>query len=202
MRARHPHGLPTCWLMTDERLGEALWPAIDRLPRGSGIIVRHYALPDAERRALFKRIERRARAKHHIVIRAGSDRLGAHEAGVHGRQAARVGGIKTWPAHNRAEVVAGMRAGAEIIFVSPVFATRSHPGGAVLGPLRAALMIRHAPRSGARFIALGGMTEQRFGRMKHLGFAGWGAVDALANHHARSHPAARALRPHGSAQAA
>jgi thiamine-phosphate pyrophosphorylase len=38
--------------MTDERLGDALWTALRRLPRGAGIVFRHYATPPAERRAL------------------------------------------------------------------------------------------------------------------------------------------------------
>ena len=34
---------PRAWLMTDERMGERLWEAIDRLPvKHSGIVFRHY----------------------------------------------------------------------------------------------------------------------------------------------------------------
>ncbi len=40
---------PRTWLMTDERLGIRLWEAIDRLPKDSGIVFRHYALARAER---------------------------------------------------------------------------------------------------------------------------------------------------------
>lgn len=193
MRARHPQALPTCWLMTDERLGDALWPAIDALPRGSGIVVRHYGLRLAERRTLFKRIERRARARRHRVIRAGPARLAAGEAGVHGRLPGRVRGLKTWPAHNRAEIVAGIRAGADVILVSPIFASRSHPGGKVLGPLRAALMIRRPPGAAMRprFIALGGMSQRRFARVKPLGFGGWAAIDAWASRAAGTRQAVR-----------
>ena len=36
---------PRMWLMTDERLGDQLWDAIDRLPEGAaGILFRHYSL--------------------------------------------------------------------------------------------------------------------------------------------------------------
>src|SRR5690606_35566678 len=57
---RHPNRpLPRRWLMTDERQGETLWAALDRLPRGAGVIVRHYSLPMRARRRLFARFRRR-----------------------------------------------------------------------------------------------------------------------------------------------
>ena len=40
--------------MTDERLGDGLWAALERLPKGSGVVFRHYGLAPAERRALFE----------------------------------------------------------------------------------------------------------------------------------------------------
>ena len=32
--------LPRLWLMTDERVGDALIPAVERLPRGAGTVFR------------------------------------------------------------------------------------------------------------------------------------------------------------------
>ena len=70
MRRRQP--LPRLWLMTDERQGEGLWRALERLPRGAGIIFRHYSLPAGERRALFERIKPVARQKRLMLLLAGS----------------------------------------------------------------------------------------------------------------------------------
>src|SRR5439155_26981070 len=42
MHARHP--LPRLWLMTDERQGDGLWAALERMPRGAGVVFRHYSL--------------------------------------------------------------------------------------------------------------------------------------------------------------
>ena len=48
MAANQPPGRG--WLMTDERMGERLWEAIDRLPSGSGgIVFRHYQSGSDER---------------------------------------------------------------------------------------------------------------------------------------------------------
>jgi len=167
--------LPRIWLMTDERMGEGLWHALDALPRGSGVVFRHYATPPAERRTLYARVARVARARRLILVRAGPRKLG-REDGMHGRFRAHGGtGLRTWPAHSRSEAMAGVRAGADLLFVSPIFATRSHPGTRSTGPIVAANRIRGLP---VPVIALGGMTARRFRRVRPFGFYGWAAIDA------------------------
>jgi thiamine-phosphate pyrophosphorylase len=155
--------------MTDERLGEALWPALRRLPPGSGVVFRHHATPPAERRALFVRVRRIARARRLVLLAARPPLPGA--SGIHGR----VRGATSWPAHDRREALAGIRAGAALLFVSPVYATRSHPGAMPLGITRAARIGR-----GGAMVALGGMTERRWRRLARFGFVGWAAIDAWA----------------------
>jgi thiamine-phosphate pyrophosphorylase len=172
MPHRHPVKIvPTVWLMTDERLGDDLWAALSRLPRGGGVVFRHYATPLAERRALYRRVARIARRRGLVMIRAGDVRLGA-EDGVHARRAP---GLVTWPVHSRGEAVHAVRAGAHAVFVSPVFATRSHPGARSLGPMAAARIVRGLP---VVAIALGGMTRARARSTMQLGFSGWAAIDA------------------------
>jgi thiamine-phosphate pyrophosphorylase len=156
--------------MTDERLGDGLWAALRRLPRGSGVVFRHYATPAKQRRVLFRRVVRLARARGLVVMRAG-ERAGAGENGVHG--AVRGHGLRTAPAHDRREAVLAVRRGAEVLFVSPVFATRSHPGAEALGPRKARRIAQGLP---VVVIALGGMDKRRFRGM--AGFDGWAAIDA------------------------
>jgi len=158
------------WLMTDERLGDGLWAALRSLPRGSGVVFRHYATPARERRMLFRHVVRIARARGLVVVRAG-ERAGFGEDGVHG--AARGSGLRTAPAHGRLEAVAAVRRGADVLFVSPVFGTRSHPGGEVLGVRKARRIVQGLP---VVAIALGGMDARRFRGM--AGFDGWAAIDA------------------------
>ena len=57
--------------MTDERMGDGLWAAIEALPRGAGIVFRHHATDQAGRRALFERVARIARRKRLVLVRAG-----------------------------------------------------------------------------------------------------------------------------------
>jgi thiamine-phosphate pyrophosphorylase len=172
MRARHP--LPKLWLMTDERMGDSLWDALAILPRGSGVVFRHYRLEPAARRALFAKVAKVARRRGLVVVRAGPERLGRGEAGVHGRRGP---GLRTWPAHSRREAIAGIRAGAALLFVSPVFATRSHPGAKALGRVRLGLLIRGLS---VPVVALGGMNARRAAGLQPLGIYGWAAIDAWA----------------------
>ncbi|MBY0305628.1 MAG: thiamine phosphate synthase [Sphingomonas sp.] len=174
MRTRHPK-IPTQWLMTDERMADGLWAALDRVPRGGGIIFRHYSLDRQARRALFDDVRRIARRRRLTLLVAGNDGWGWGSDGTHGRSARQRHGIKSWPAHNAREIIAGRRAGADMILVSPIFATRSHPGAAHLGIVRAAALAKLAP---GRAIALGGVGPRQAKRLAQAGFQGWAAIDA------------------------
>ena len=169
MPARHPK----LWLMTDERMGEGLWAALERLPRGGGVIFRHYATAAVERREIYARVRKVARKRRLTLVVAGPRLPGAD--GSHGRGAMRRGKLATRPVHTRAEAVAAARARADMIFVSPVFATRSHPGARTLGAVRMGLMLRGI---GIPAIALGGMDARRFRRLAPLKLHGWAAIDA------------------------
>ena len=155
--------------MTDERLGDDLWRILTRLPPGSGVVFRHRSLPPAERRAVFARVRRIARARALVLFAVDPPLPGA--AGRHGR----VAGTTSWPAHDRAEALAGKRAGAALLFVSPLHPTASHPGAPALGPQRAR---RIGAGLGLPVVALGGMTAKRWRRLRGAGFAGWAAIDA------------------------
>ena len=178
MPRRQP--LPRLWLMTDERVGGDLLAALERLPRGSGVIFRHYATPPAERRRLFETVRAVTRRRRLLLLLAGSPReaIAWRADGVHGRSghvrtARRL--MRTAPAHGRREAIGAARVKADLILLSPVFATRSHPGAKSLGPIRFGLAC--AKRCG--IIALGGMDAQRFKRLRALGAYGWAAIDAL-----------------------
>ena len=172
MRRHHPDCL-SLWLMTDERLGDGLWTALDRLPRGGGVIFRHYSLPTGERRALFAQIARVARRRGLILVRAGTTPMRG-EQGVHGRSLKQGRGLRTWPAHNLREVIAGRRAGADVILISPVFTTRSHADQRPLDVVRAA---RLAQAARGKAVALGGMNPSSFRRLSGTRFTGWAAID-------------------------
>lgn len=170
---------PRLWLMTDPRMGDALWTALARLPAGAGIVFRHYHHPD--RRALYERVRMIARARRLVLVLAGPPALAIawHADGAHGRSPHRHAArplLRTAPVHNARERTAAIRAGADAIFLSPAFATRSHPGTAPLGAVRFGLLAQGA---GTRVMALGGMNPSRARRLKALGADGWAGIDAF-----------------------
>lgn len=176
MRRRHSQRLPETWLFTDPRIGEALWGAIRRLPRGSGIVLRHYDA--ADRAAVARRAAKLAWRYGHMLVVAGDARLAraVGAAGVHMPDGGRpVRDVITAASHDRAGLVRARRAGASLVFLSPVFPTRSHTGAETLGTLRFGLMVR---RTGIAVAALGGMNAKRYARMQALGAQAWGAIDA------------------------
>lgn len=175
MRARHLH-LPTRWLLTDERQGDALWGALERLPRGAGVIVRHYSLAPPARAAFVARVRGIARRRGLMLVVADDARAAMRWRGDGIYQNPRAGRplrlLAT--AHDRAELVAAHRARADAVLLSPAFPTRSHPGGRVLGPVRFGLLAR---TSRVPVIALGGMDSARARRLRSLGAHGWAAID-------------------------
>ena len=70
------------WLVTDARTAPVLPASLRALPRGAGVIFRHYHLAPAERRAAFAQVLRRCRARGLVAVIAlemgGSSDLCAH----------------------------------------------------------------------------------------------------------------------------
>ena len=181
-RARQRRAAPKTWLFTDERLGGArpgdpLWRAVARLPRGAGIVLRHYGWPEPERRALLAALAAVARRRGLVLL---GSRIAGAPGGVH-RPAhdplARGRGLVTAAAHGRRALLQAFARGADLVFLSPVFATASHPGARTLGAVRFGLAARGAP---GPVVALGGMTAARARRLRPLGASGYAAIDDWA----------------------
>lgn len=170
--------LPLVWLVSDARNDATLEHALTRLPRGSGLVFRHYHLPPPARRARFEVFKRRARKRGVRVILSGTPaqarRWGAD--GAYGSASALAKGpvmTRLVTVHSLHDITRARRADA--IVLSPVFPTRSHPGGATLGPARFHLLSALTP---VPAIALGGMNQHR---ARAFGIARWAAIDGLGH---------------------
>ena len=178
MPPRQPVKSPPIWLVSDARNDADLERMLTTLPRGSGLIFRHYHLAPEARRARFRALAAIARRRGHRVVLAGTPREarawradGCYGSPTHTRG----GGLRLVTAHSLREIAQARRAGAAAILLSPVFATRSHPGARTLGPLRFRLL---AARAGVPVIALGGMT---LARARSLGPVCWAAIDGIGS---------------------
>lgn len=170
--------LPRIWLMTDPRFGDDLLPAIKRLPFRSGVIFRHYELAEDARLALFRQVKRICRQRGHILLMAGDGRTTRRlrADGFHARSGRRLSEklVRSAPVHNQRELAEAKRNKADLVLISPVFATASHLGAAVLG--RNGLMRLAKLARGMKVIALGGMNARNAAT---LNVHGWAAIDAF-----------------------
>jgi thiamine-phosphate pyrophosphorylase len=182
--------IPPLWLFTDERRLPDPRPSIARLPRGrAGVVFRHDNHPD--RASLGRDLARICRERRLILVVAGDTRLAAAlHAGVHlrgGRWPGPVGtagaksggrrGFATSSAHGLADLRRAARSGARLAFLSPVFATASHPGARSLGSVRWSGLARGASTEVA---ALGGIDGNSVRRLPRRFCRVVGAIAALA----------------------
>lgn len=178
MRARQT--LPDLWLFSDARNDAVLETALHRLPPGSGFVFRHYHLTLAARRARFDELAAVCRAKRHLTV-IGGDRVTALAWGADGIYGDPTklsrgddGLLRLATVHDAREIALADRARVDAMFLSPVYPTRSHPGGPSLGSNE---FLALAARARAPVIALGGMDAQR---AADLGWPRWGAIDGLS----------------------
>ena len=179
MPFRQPHKkrrLPKIWLMTDPRLGDGLLAAVRKLPLGSGVVFRHYQLPTDERLLLFRQIQRICGQRGHVLLLAGKDDWSV--GGVHGQKRFRSSQILTMPVHSLREIRNAKKLGADLMFLSPVFQTRSHSGAQALGISQFSRLARLAGH--ANVIALGGMTRNKARMITNRVAYGWAGIDAFA----------------------
>jgi len=163
--------------MTDERMGEQLWTAIERLPINAGIVFRHYATPSEARVTLAKRIADichdrslafAVAADVDVARSLGADLVHNPAGPTHDLPFSRA-------VHSIEEAEAAKAEGAALVFVSPIYPTRSHPGREQLAP---AVALQIAKAAGVPAIALGGMDSDKFEQLKREGFYGWAGIDA------------------------
>lgn len=155
---------PREWLMTDERIGDRLWEAIDRLPEGTaGIVFRHYSLGKADRHALGLRVAKTARIRGLVLAVAGCSQLAEDLKArlVHNPDAPSILPI-SMAVHDERQAEEAKRAEAALAFVAPIHPTRSHPAALHLGSAKA---LQLAQIAGCPAIALGGMDSARFGEL-------------------------------------
>jgi thiamine-phosphate pyrophosphorylase len=174
--------IPPLWLFTDSRRLPDPRPAITKLPRGlAGVVFRHDNVPN--RAALARDLARICRARRLLLVVAGDVRLAvALRAGVHIRSGRwpsqiRSRGFVTSSAHGFPDLRRAAHSGASLAFLSPAFATASHPQAHTLGPVRWSGL---AHRARIKVAALGGIDGKSVRRLPRGLCCAVGAIGALA----------------------
>ena len=158
-------------------------PIIAALPAGTGVIYRDYAA--------VARIDQACRyadlcIERDLVFYVAGDPTLAERAGAHGvhlpaRDALKApkiekGLLLSVSCHDANEIQQAEDLGADSLFLSPVFATASHPGGKTLGVENFKAL---AVESSTPVLALGGITEENAAQLKGPNVAGFGAIGAF-----------------------
>lgn len=185
--ARDGRTLPRLWFLTDgARVADPLAVA-ERLPAGSGLVLRDYGY--AKRAPLATALAAVARRRGLVFLVGGDAALAARVGadGVHlpERDLVRLAALRslypdfivTAAAHGMAALHEAAAGGAAAAFVSPVFPTASHPGAPALG---AAAFHRLAVASPLPVIALGGLTAATVPALAQTPLAAIAAIGALA----------------------
>lgn len=147
---RRRQSIPRQWLIANYDWDRQFWLVLRHLPRGSGVLL--LAHPGA---STFRRLRSLAVLKDLLIM---PDIPG---------QVARV--------HNLRELRWALLRRTEIVFLSPMFQTETHPDWRPLSRMRAATLARLGKR---KMIALGGMTEERYRQVTELGFIAWAGISA------------------------
>ena len=165
-------------LMTEEARQPDLVSLVKRLPSAGTappvlIVFRHYGLPADMRAVVMRGAREAALARGHLFSVAGDGRAARPGDGAHNRR----GG---WPVSASVHSLGQARARRvqlrpDLGFVSPVFATASHPGAPSLGAVRAAGLAATTPYP---CFALGGLDGASAWRLVGSPFQGIAAVGA------------------------
>jgi thiamine-phosphate pyrophosphorylase len=171
--------LPQLWLLSDERNDARLEAALANLPKGSGFVFRHYHLDSAARRTRFDALRGLCTTNDHLLVLSGDTQTAIDWGadGIYGpaeRLDQDPGLLRLATVHDASEVELANRGKVDGMFLSPVFPTRTHPGGDCLGPAEFHLL---AARAKSSVIALGGMTAERAADLR---WQRWAAIDGLS----------------------
>jgi len=181
-KARNGEALPRAFFVTDPVRTPDLMAIARRLPRGWGVIWRHYggARRLATGLALAQLCRRRGlvllvSADPALAVRIGASGVHWPERMLRGARRRTEGMIETCAAHSRAAIARAEWLGIDAVIVSTVFPSRSPTAGPAMGALRFRQLSREASLP---VYALGGVDAgNAASAMRHA--AGWAAIDSV-----------------------
>ena len=173
---------------TDRKRCADLSLAIKKLPKNSAVIFREYDLDEAAREKLAQEIIAICRGRNHKILIGKNVALARklRADGIHFSDndilPLAVFNRQNWPrefifsfaCHNFLSVLKSQQLKVDLLFVSPIFATKSHPNIAPLGLMQLSKIIR---ASKVPVFALGGVNEKNIHTLERLGAQGFGAIE-------------------------
>jgi thiamine-phosphate pyrophosphorylase len=180
--ARNGRTLPRAWFMTDPKRTPDPAAIAAQLPKGWGVVYRHFGAPDrfttgaklariCKQRGLILLVS----ADPALAADIGADGVHWPEARLHGVRHRSPHFIETASAHSRPGLARAHALKLDAAFFSAVFPSNSPSAGKAIGPLRFVAITRDAPLP---VYGLGGINAENATRIaKHS--AGWAAIEAV-----------------------
>ena len=177
---------PTLWFFTDNLRNPDPYAILNQLPKNTGIVFRDYNIP--KRNHIAAKMAEFCRKKDLVLLIGGDSKL-AVEVGATGvhipeynsqtlpyLKIQKPNWIISTSVHGKRSYQKAKSLGINIIFLSPVFTTSSHPRGKPLGSL---YISRLARDFGVFSIALGGVNLKTVDSLNGTGVNGIAAISGL-----------------------
>lgn len=175
--------LPPFFYFTDDQRGADPLQITSRLPKGTGVIFRHYNSENRAELAFYLSKICKNRELSLIIAKTPALAQKVQATGCHLPDhwitalpvlKARYPQLTFSAAcHGERSLLKAQNLGSDLAFLSPVFATKSHPGTPALGLVRTRKMIRPLTMP---VYALGGVGFKHQDMLLEAGFSGFGAI--------------------------
>ena len=170
--------LPNLWLFTDSLKTLKPIELSKRLPKKSGLVIRHYN--SKNKTIILKDILHIKKRRMFTVLISGKYKRGLNIDGNHSPQwASPVNNdnkITSMSFHHAKNLRKSINLKADIIFISPVFPSTSHKNKQCLGVIKLGLMARLFKK---HVIALGGINNKNITRLRSLPISGCAGIDVF-----------------------
>ena len=185
-QAKERSEVPAIFLFTDDNRTPDLLSTIVHLPRGTGVVFRHYE--NADRSQLALSVSALCRKLGIPIFIAGDWRLATRcrAFGVHLPQYMISRAIEirnrnprlkiSCACHDEKSLLLAERASVDIAFLSPLFPTKSHVAASGINPVRAARLSKITEKP---VYGLGGINVVTARRLRGTGIMGIGAIEGL-----------------------
>lgn len=179
---------------SDQKKVQNIEESIKKLPKNSAIIIREYHLNDKERLNFAKKVIKFAK-KRGIKILIGKDIALARKVGANGvhfsdfdklpinllkNRKFRKKFIFSYSCHSEKSLQKTYELNPDMVFISPIFQTSSHPGTKPLG-LRNLAKIAFKNKNHSylplKIYALGGISLVKLKSIRKIPISGFGAID-------------------------
>ena len=176
--SRPPSTLPSLWFMTDRKKLTNPTSVALSLPKGAGVVLRDYDMPD--RFVLAQKLSKICKERG-LIFLVGKDLDLAFKVSANGvhfpeyflnnlkPSVVSPNWLFTFASHGISSLKKGVILGADAAFLSPAFPTSTHPDRPHLGPLGLA---RLANSVDIPIIALGGITSDIACNLRGTGIEG------------------------------